>query len=388
MTKLSRRDFIKKSTALGTAVATFPIPINAMNLPTENKIKDILTSFGFHGHRLDSSLSIYHTGNGYRCYDPAIRRFMQYDRDMSPFGAAGFNGYSFVMNDPFNQVDPDGRLDISGLVSGIFSVLFVVTTLALTILTGGASSVLAIAALAVSTGAGLVNGAVGIAESIIDDPDNIHSDGLALAGKISAVVMSVADLGRSSSGMLGSGAKKLGLSTSNNTGFASKNFAKQISKSTVFDKVGSVSETVTTIGSTVDLVGHVSDSPDLETAGSWVNFSAKLLGSSSKTIKLSKTKGANGKVDIKKRVNITERSNDFIKTTKRLKSNLEGGDEEIITSKDILSSTKDLDTTSFMIPENTLHNIAARSELVLERHTYYVKKTTKKYSYGLDHLNH
>ncbi|WP_295587166.1 RHS repeat-associated core domain-containing protein [uncultured Lamprocystis sp.] len=45
---------------------------------------------------------------GYRAYDPAVGRFLQWD-SMSPLGRGGLNGYAYAGNDPVNFEDPTGH---------------------------------------------------------------------------------------------------------------------------------------------------------------------------------------------------------------------------------------------------------------------------------------
>jgi RHS repeat-associated protein len=63
---------------------------------------------GFNGERQDPVLGGYHLGNGYRMYNPALRRFTSPD-SMSPFGAGGINSYSYCAGDPINHTDPSGH---------------------------------------------------------------------------------------------------------------------------------------------------------------------------------------------------------------------------------------------------------------------------------------
>lgn len=62
---------------------------------------------GFKGEPLNS-LGLYHLGNGYRLYDPALCRFLSRDSN-SPFGIGGAGGYVFGNADPVNNADPSGR---------------------------------------------------------------------------------------------------------------------------------------------------------------------------------------------------------------------------------------------------------------------------------------
>lgn len=47
-------------------------------------------------------------GNGHRVYNPLLRRFHSAD-SLSPFDRGGLNAYAYVLNNPVNLIDPDGR---------------------------------------------------------------------------------------------------------------------------------------------------------------------------------------------------------------------------------------------------------------------------------------
>ena len=63
---------------------------------------------GFNGEYLDLSNGCYGLGKGHRWYSPVLMRFTTTDL-LSPFGKGGLNAYSYVLNDPVNRYDPDGR---------------------------------------------------------------------------------------------------------------------------------------------------------------------------------------------------------------------------------------------------------------------------------------
>ncbi|ULH09884.1 RHS repeat-associated core domain-containing protein [Serratia marcescens] len=67
---------------------------------------------GFNGERTDPALGSYHLGNGYRLYNPTLRRFTAPD-DMSPFGVGGINPYAYCEGDPINNTDPTGHSPLS-----------------------------------------------------------------------------------------------------------------------------------------------------------------------------------------------------------------------------------------------------------------------------------
>ncbi|MFJ4445587.1 RHS repeat-associated core domain-containing protein [Pseudomonas sp. NPDC089422] len=66
---------------------------------------------GYNGMRRDPVTGHYHAGNGYRCYDPALRRHAQPDW-LSPFGEGGVNDYAHCP-DPVNLHDPSGAIMLS-----------------------------------------------------------------------------------------------------------------------------------------------------------------------------------------------------------------------------------------------------------------------------------
>ncbi|AXO88754.1 hypothetical protein DZC75_12390 [Pseudomonas parafulva] len=66
---------------------------------------------GYNGMRRDPVTGQYPVGNGYRCYDPALRRHVQPDW-LSPFGEGGVNDYAHCP-DPVNLHDPSGAIMLS-----------------------------------------------------------------------------------------------------------------------------------------------------------------------------------------------------------------------------------------------------------------------------------
>ena len=70
--------------------------------------------FGFDGQLTDGITGWQFLGQGYRAYNPELRRFLQQD-SLSPFDKGGINGYLFANNDPINQFDPTGHIS-QGLV--------------------------------------------------------------------------------------------------------------------------------------------------------------------------------------------------------------------------------------------------------------------------------
>ncbi|MDR6433174.1 RHS repeat-associated core domain-containing protein [Brucella pseudogrignonensis] len=66
------------------------------------------SAIGYNGQRKSDLLDGYHLGNGYRLYQPSLRRFTSPD-SMSPFGAGGINSYAYCAGDPINNTDPTGH---------------------------------------------------------------------------------------------------------------------------------------------------------------------------------------------------------------------------------------------------------------------------------------
>jgi RHS repeat-associated protein len=66
-------------------------------------------SLAFKGEYLDSFSRCYPLGKGRRFYSPILMRFLSPDT-LSPFDAGGLNAYAFVLGDPVNLSDPDGRM--------------------------------------------------------------------------------------------------------------------------------------------------------------------------------------------------------------------------------------------------------------------------------------
>lgn len=66
---------------------------------------------GYNGMRRDPLTGHYHAGNGYRSYDPTLRRYAQPDW-LSPFGEGGINDYAHCP-DPVNLHDPSGAIMVS-----------------------------------------------------------------------------------------------------------------------------------------------------------------------------------------------------------------------------------------------------------------------------------
>ncbi|ULH09610.1 RHS repeat-associated core domain-containing protein [Serratia marcescens] len=82
------------------------------NQPEHLAASTLDSPLGFNGERTDPALGSYHLGNGYRMYNPTLRRFTAPD-NMSPFGAGGINPYAYCEGDPINNTDPTGHSPLS-----------------------------------------------------------------------------------------------------------------------------------------------------------------------------------------------------------------------------------------------------------------------------------
>lgn len=64
---------------------------------------------GFNGEARVSQTGCYLLGNGYRAYNPVLRRFNSPD-SLSPFGEGGLNAFAYCAGDPVNHTDPSGHM--------------------------------------------------------------------------------------------------------------------------------------------------------------------------------------------------------------------------------------------------------------------------------------
>lgn len=79
-------------------------------------------SMRYTGQRRSGGSVHYLLGNGYRGFNPVLKRFVSLD-SMSPFGVGGEHGFIYCSNDPANQIDPSGHTPVSWLLFDIFSEL-------------------------------------------------------------------------------------------------------------------------------------------------------------------------------------------------------------------------------------------------------------------------
>ncbi|WP_448868744.1 RHS repeat-associated core domain-containing protein [Enterobacter ludwigii] len=119
---------------------------------------------GFNGERPDPVSGSYHLGNGYRAYNPVLRRFNCPD-SLSPFGAGGINPYTYCLGDPVNRTDPTGHISwqgILGIVTGAIGLGLSLFTAGASIAAAGSISV----ALSSASRLGLTIGLIGVAADV------------------------------------------------------------------------------------------------------------------------------------------------------------------------------------------------------------------------------
>ncbi|WP_411703556.1 RHS repeat-associated core domain-containing protein [Edaphovirga cremea] len=81
-------------------------------------------SLGYTGQRRSALSGSYVLGNGYRGFNPVVKRFASQDT-MSPFGPGGVHGYAYCGSNPVNHADPSGHLfwelavAFEGLIDGL-----------------------------------------------------------------------------------------------------------------------------------------------------------------------------------------------------------------------------------------------------------------------------
>ena len=71
-------------------------------------VKMLNSVSGFNGERPDPVTGHYLLGQGYRAFNPVLKRFNSPD-NLSPFGEGGINAYGYCGGDPLNRVDPTGH---------------------------------------------------------------------------------------------------------------------------------------------------------------------------------------------------------------------------------------------------------------------------------------
>ena len=117
------------------------------------------SDIGFNGQWKDPVTGWYHLGNGYRVYNPAMKRFHSPD-PWSPFTSGEINSYAYCLGDPINRVDPSGHFSVFGVRFGwkrlIMAGIAITASVLVGVLTAGAS-------IAVQMAIGAVAGAISTA---------------------------------------------------------------------------------------------------------------------------------------------------------------------------------------------------------------------------------
>lgn len=82
------------------------------------------TAIGYTGQRRSGVSGHYLLGNGYRGFNPVLKRFAGQD-SLSPFGVGGEHGFAYCGGNPVNNTDPSGHLfwelivAFEGLIEGM-----------------------------------------------------------------------------------------------------------------------------------------------------------------------------------------------------------------------------------------------------------------------------
>lgn len=79
----------------------------------------VVSLIGFNGERPDPVTGHYLLGQGFRAYNPVLKRFNSPD-SFSPFGRGGINAYAYCENNPINYADPDGHARLFFLARRLF----------------------------------------------------------------------------------------------------------------------------------------------------------------------------------------------------------------------------------------------------------------------------
>lgn len=149
-----------------------------------------LSDIGFNGERTDGKTGYQFLGKGYRAYNPALGRFMQYDTQ-SPFGKGGINGYIFAENNPIMKFDPTGEnaanvmlgVGLGLSILGIFLSIFTLGTTLAPAIAGTAALSAADIAITVAASAGIASSVIGITGQVYG---KLSSDANAAGNKADA----------------------------------------------------------------------------------------------------------------------------------------------------------------------------------------------------------
>ncbi|WP_159566150.1 RHS repeat-associated core domain-containing protein [Budvicia diplopodorum] len=121
-------------------------------------------SIGYTGQRRSTLTGSYLLGNGYRGFNPVLRRFQAWDT-FSPFGQGGANGYGYCAGDPVNQCDISGHAINSDIFTGAIGILVGLLSLLFLPFTGGTS--IAIASSAIASTLGVISSSARLASGLV-----------------------------------------------------------------------------------------------------------------------------------------------------------------------------------------------------------------------------
>lgn len=126
---LERRRFLMKGALVPLIPMAAMLPSAlSMNAVASSGVTTLLilnNGTRFNGLGEDPLLAMQHLGNGYRIYNPTLMRFQAMD-SLAPFNEGGVHSYTYVSNDPLNQIDPSGHMGIMAIIGlvglGLFAV--------------------------------------------------------------------------------------------------------------------------------------------------------------------------------------------------------------------------------------------------------------------------